>query len=147
MEAQQRGSSLDTAPVGLKQSSSFKGPSLLAKTGFHWGFNHRVLGTSLCSLHDPTSPTGRRVDGYPALRPPRGHGAMRCDQRATLQPSLPHGSYLFWQDAGPPQMQPRGRAAAQGHPLACMALIPLLPTARVPRGSSRGRCRSLGLGC
>lgn len=34
-------------------------------------------------------------------------------------------------------MQLRGRTAAQGHPSACMALIPLLPAARCP-GSSSG---------
>lgn len=49
MEAQQRRSCLDTAPVGLKESGSLNGTSLLAKTGFHWDFNHQILGP-LCAL-------------------------------------------------------------------------------------------------
>lgn len=76
MEAQQRGSCLDTAPVGLKQSGSFNVASLLAKTEFHWDFNPQVLGTPLCSFRDPTLPTGRRVHCYPAFYS-RGHGEMR----------------------------------------------------------------------
>lgn len=55
MEAQQRGSRLDTTPVGLKQPGSFNGPSLLAKTGFRWDFNPQSPGDTsvLLALPEP----------------------------------------------------------------------------------------------
>lgn len=68
---------LGHCPVGLKWSGSFKGVSLLAKTGFQCDFNPQVLGTPLYYLHDLTLPTGRGVDCYPALCLPRGHREMR----------------------------------------------------------------------
>jgi len=78
----------------------------------------KALGTPLCSLHHRTLPAGMWqavIPGLSLVYPCSEEAGRRGDdQRARLDPCFPPGSYISWQDTGPPQVWRGGRAAARG---------------------------------
>lgn len=94
----------------------------------------KVLGTPLCSLHDLSLPTGRRVSGYLCFIPAQ---RMQGDEVISKEQAFSVASCLTVTTFGKMLALPRcSRGGEQQHKdksLACTGLILLLPTDEVLR--------------